>query len=512
MFDPEHGGFGGAPKFPRPSSYELLLRYHRRSGDPAALEIVRRSLERMSLGGLYDHLGGGFARYSTDRAWLVPHFEKMLYDNAQLAALLVDAWRVTNEPAFARTARHTLDYALREMTAPEGGFYSATDADSEGVEGKYFVWTRAEILEHLGPDRGERFAEIYGVSDEGNFEGANILHLARPLEEEASRRGLSAAHLLAELEADRERLRKAREERVPPFLDDKVLTEWNAQMIGALARAGFALDEPRYLSAARRAADFLSRALREPSARLRRAFRNGRRAGEAVLEDYAFLTEGSLDLFEATAEPRWLEMARATADAMIRDFADAEEGGFFATPADAEPLPVRDKPSYDGAQPSGNSVATLALLRLEALTGETRYGEAAEGALRAFGGLLEKGATANPKMALALDWRLDRAKEILIVYTPEDPGHALKQVLRQTFVPNAVRVVADARELPSLEPLVPWVRDKQALGARATAYVCIAGTCRLPTHDPAELERQLQPEVPIEAPPLATKARPSPRG
>ncbi|MEO1229376.1 MAG: thioredoxin domain-containing protein [Myxococcota bacterium] len=509
IFDREWGGFGSAPKFPRPSTYELLLRYGLRSGDPGATEIVLSSLDQMSRGGIYDHLAGGFARYSTDREWLVPHFEKMLYDNAQLSTLLTEALQVSGRPTVETTLRETLDYVLAEMTHPGGGFFSATDADSEGEEGKYFVWTPEEIKDVLGPDDGEQFSRIYGVTEPGNFEGSNILHLPRPLVEVAAELGRTPESLGQELRGFRAQLHSRRAQRVPPLLDDKILTEWNAQMLGAFARAGFVLDEPRYLDAARRAAAFVLDELQEREGALLRAWRNGRTSGQAVLEDYAFFIAGLLDLFEATTEARWLTEAEKLQETMVERFWDADGGAFFGTDATGDQLLVRDKPSYDGAQPSGNSVAARVALRLHALTGEAIHLERADRVLLAFGQLLEGGAVQNPKLATALDWRLDRARQIVIVKGPGDKP--LIDVLRRTFLPNAVRVVGRPETLQALVSRVPWLDGKVAREGQGTAYVCFEGACKAPTSDPETLRAQLAPEVRIQAPPLTLgRSRPTP--
>ena len=509
IFDEEWGGFGSAPKFPRPSTYELLLRYGLRSGDTAAIEIVLFSLDRMSRGGIYDHLAGGFARYSTDREWLVPHFEKMLYDNAQLSALLTDALQVSGRPTLETTLRETLEYVLAEMTHPEGGFFSATDADSEGEEGKYFVWTPAEIDAVLGPEDGERFSRIYGVTRRGNFEGRNVLHLPRPLAEVAVELGEAPEVLSRELRSLRTQLQARRAQRIPPLLDDKILTEWNAQMLGALARAGFVLNEPRYVEAARRAANFILDHLRESNGALLRAWRDGRTSGRAVLEDYAFLIAGLLDLFEATTETRWLAEAERLQEIMVERFWDADGGAYFGTDATGDQLLVRDKPSYDGAQPSGNSVAARVALRLHALTGEAIHLERADRVLLAFGQLLEEGAVQNPKLATALDWRLDRARQIVVVRGPGD--EPLIDVLRRTFLPNAVRLMGSSETLQALVHRVPWLEGKESRGGRATAYVCFEGACKAPTSDPETFRAQLAPEVRIQAPPLTLgRSRPTP--
>jgi uncharacterized protein YyaL (SSP411 family) len=501
-FDPRFGGFGRPPKFPRPALYELLLAYARRANDPGARHMVAYSLAHMADGGLYDHVGGGFARYSTDERWLVPHFEKMLYDNAQLVSLAVATWQATGEARFRAVAEDTLQYVLREMTSPEGGFYSATDADSEGEEGKFFVWTPAELTAALGPEDARVAAAYYGVTERGNFEGNNILSRPRPDAEVAADLGLSQDILRSRIAEIRARLYAVRATRVPPLLDDKLLTEWNGQMISAFARAGWAFGEPRYVAAAARAADLILTKL-VVDGRLRRAWRGGEARHAAVLEDYAFLTAGLLDLFEATAAPRWLEAALGLQSALEAGHWDAAGGGFFATASDAEALLFREKPSYDGAQPSGNSVAALNLLRLHELTQAPAHRARAEATVVALGAELVSQPTAVPKLAQALDWLLDAPKEVVIVLPEGDDGAALQAVLRSTFAPNKVALTVPEGALPALTAHVPWLEGKRPQGGRATAYVCRGQVCARPTSEPEVLRAQLLEVEPLDAAPLA---------
>ncbi len=502
QFDQEAGGFGRAPKFPRPSTYELLLRYWRRSGDERALHVVSHSLRKMMRGGIYDHLAGGFARYSTDRQWLVPHFEKMLYDNAQLVVLLIETYQATQDPDFAEVARETLDYVLREMTSTDGGFYSATDADSEGEEGKFFVWTPAEIRAVVGESRARAVLAYFAVTDSGNFEGRNILHRPRIDAEVASELEVSVDALRAEIAAAKPLLYAARQRRVPPLLDDKVITEWNGQMISAFARAGFVLDEPRYVQAAERAADFVLTKL-TADGRLLRAYRNGRARHRAVLEDYAFVIAALLDVFEATSAARWLDEAVRLQAVLDEHYRDASDGAYFATADDGPKLLVREKPVSDGAQPSGNSVTALNLLRLHTLTTEEKYRKAAEMILFAFGRPLTDDPFETPKLVTALDFYHDEAKEIALV--GDGPARAdLEAALRTAFVPNRAIVRRGPIER------VPWSIDKRAIGGQPTAYVCLQQICNRPTSDPVELTRQLSEVQPISAPPLVFKTTPVP--
>ncbi len=496
-FDPQHGGFGRAPKFPRPTTYGLLLRYYRRTGDGNALQMVTRSVEKMMFGGIYDHVGGGFHRYSTDARWLVPHFEKMLYDNAQLVGLLIETYQVTADQRFASVARETLDYVLKEMTSPEGGFYSATDADSEGEEGKFFVWSQKEIDALLGED-AKAIASFYNVTEGGNFEGHNILNRTQPLPVVAKSFSMSEEAFSKKLQQAKQKLYDARKKRIPPLLDDKILTEWNGQMISAFARAAFALDEPRYQKAAERAADFVWEKLQKDG-RLLRAYRNKQAKHNAVLEDYAFQIAGLLDLFEVTGAPKWLERALVLQRTLEKHFWDAKNGAFFGTADDGEPLLVREKPSYDGAQPSGNSAAALNLLRLSELTTQTKYRELAEKTLIAFGENLNRGAMSNPMMGMALEFYHDRPKEVVLVTSPGDKGEALRAVLRRSFLPNRALVQVSQQDVESLQKLVPLVEQKRAMNFKATAYVCLGQVCKKPTSDPKELQKQLTEVEPLKA-------------
>lgn len=501
-FDATYGGFGRAPKFPRPSVYELLLRYARRTGDKGALHMVTHSMAHMADGGIYDHIGGGFSRYSTDQHWLVPHFEKMLYDNAQLTVLAVETWQSSHQDRFSDVAKDTLNYVLKEMTSEGGGFYSATDADSDGEEGKFFVWTPEEIEAAVGPEAAKVVNAYWGVSAAGNFEGKNILNRARPEAEVAAELNMALPILREAIKDARAKLYNVRKKRIPPQLDDKILTEWNGQMISAMARAGFAVNEPKYTQAAVQAANFVLTKLSKDG-RLLRAYRGAASRHGAVLEDYAFFIAGLLDLFEATGDVRWMDESLRLQKILETHHLDKEGGGFFATPDDGEVLLVREKPDYDGAQPSGNSVATLNLLRLHEFTQDLHYLELAQDTLRGFGGSLSNGASQAPKLAQALDWIYDAPKEILIVSTPSDDGAALKDVLRRSFVPNKVFVQSDEAQIEALTKRIPWLEAKVARNGQATAYVCKGQVCKQPTSDPSIFEKQLAEVEPLIAPPLS---------
>ncbi len=398
------GGFSPAPKFPHEPELLFLLDRVLREDDAKALAAVEISLDNMARGGIYDQIGGGFHRYSTDAVWLVPHFEKMLYNQAHLARAYLEAWRLTGNPFFERIARQTLDYVLRDLTSPAGAFFSATDADSEGREGEFFVWTPVEVRAALAPGDAELAIQLFGMSDEGNFEGKNILFLPTPLSEVAEASKLPLEQLTARLDRIRERLYQVREERIHPIRDDKIVTAWNAMMITTLARAGEDLEESRYSEAARTAADFLWRSNRRDDGRLWRAHLEGSSSVEATLNDYAYLLEALVTLYDVTTETGWLERSRSVADVMIARFWDDAAGGFFLGEDDhGGRLPVRPKSPTDGAIPSGNSVAVRALAMLAERTGVIAFEQKAQAALAAFSGLVRRQPTAFAYMLLAAE-------------------------------------------------------------------------------------------------------------
>jgi uncharacterized protein YyaL (SSP411 family) len=459
--DMERGGFGGAPKFPPSSALELLLA----RGIEAPVE---RTLDAMMAGGIYDQIGGGFARYSVDASWLVPHFEKMLYDNAQLASAYLHGWQALGHERYRRVCEETLNWALREMRGPEGGFYSALDADSEGEEGRFYVWTPEEMRAVLGEGAGEVIA-FYGASEAGNFEGSSVLHLAG---------GASAAEPDGLADA-RRTLYEARSGRVRPGLDDKRLTSWNALMLATLAEAGAVLGREDYLEAARRCAEFVLRDLRDAGGRLLRTFKDGEARLNAYLEDHAFLLEALLTLYEATFEHRWFDEARALADITIARFGDPERGGFYSTSDDHEELIARRKEIGDHPIPSGNSAAALGLLRLEALSGERSYGEWAEGVLRLFAKTAPRQPDAFAHLLRALDFQLAPTKEVALI--GEDLG-GLAGLVRSRYRPHLV--LAGSPEGSDVPPLVA---DRPSIGDKPTAYVCQNFACQAPVTDAARL-------------------------
>jgi uncharacterized protein YyaL (SSP411 family) len=486
-FDERHGGLVGAPKFPSSFPIRAMLRYHRRSREPKALAMALRTLEAMAAGGIHDQLAGGFHRYATDAAWRIPHFEKMLYDNALLAVAYAEAWQVTRRPDLARIVRSTLDYLSAELEAPDGGFYSATDADSEGEEGRHFLWTAAELRRVLGAEAGP-FEAFHGVTEEGVLDGANVLHV--PLPDEGEWAALAGA---------RAKLLEVRRGRPAPRRDEKRIAGWNGLAISAFAFGGRVFGEPRWVEAAGRAARFVLGTMRS-GGRLLRSHAAGR-AGPVggFLADHAFVTQGLLDLYEATFEPRWLEEAIALADATEARFADAAGGGWFTTAADAERLIAREKPSRDGAEPSGASVATLNALRLAAFTVEPRWRRVADRALRGSAAVLEAYPPAMNEMLLAVDFATDAVREVALVWPDGEPApEPFLQVLRETFLPS--RALAGAPEGPTLDALgamALFAREKRAAGGRATAYVCEQGVCRLPAIHPEKLRSQIEPVRPL---------------
>jgi uncharacterized protein YyaL (SSP411 family) len=515
-FDPEWGGFGGAPKFPQPMTLDFLLRCHLR-GWPDALEMVRRTLDRMAAGGIFDQLAGGFHRYSTDHRWLVPHFEKMLYDNAQLVRLYARVWQVTGAERHRQVASRTADYLLRELRHPEGGFFSSQDADSEGEEGRFFVWSYEELVEVAG----EAAASFFGAVPEGNWEGRNVLWAPFPPETVAERAGMGVDELERQVLAGRDALLQRRERRARPATDDKVLAAWNGLAIAALAEAGRVLSEPRYVAAAVAAAEFVLGTMRAPlhagagregsgggaregsavtapgrsgdghgRPRLRRAWREGRLGGAGYLDDHACMAEACLTLYETTFEPRWLREAQALADELLELFADPA-GGFYQTGGDAERLVVRPRELLDNAVPAGSSVAAEVLLRLGRLLGSERYEQAAQGALGVVQGLFAQVPTAFGHALGAADFALSKVHEVAIVGEPaaSDTRALLAEVWRRYRPNQVVALAAPANGEAGTE--VPLLADRPTIDGRATAYVCEHFACRQPVTAPEALAEQL---------------------
>jgi hypothetical protein len=513
-FDNTYGGFGQAPKFPHPMDLQLLVRVAHRTGQQGPLDMVRLTLDRMAAGGIYDHLGGGFARYSVDARWLVPHFEKMLYDNALLAGAYLDAYLITGDGNYARVLRETLNYVIRDMTDPAGGFYSTEDADSEGHEGLFYTWTPGEIEAVLGDERGATFGRVYDVTDVGNFEGRNILNLPKTLEQCAAILKREPHELAAELAESREILFAAREQRVRPGRDDKVIVSWNGLMIDAMARAGAALNEPEYVITAAEAAGFiLSRVRRDagtrrpdhasrgalPGAgsRLLHTWRHGKAKLDAYLDDYTSLVNSLISLYEANFNERWIEEAVQLMDIVLDKFADSTGGGFFYTAADHEPLIARTKELTDSSTPSGNALAATALLRLGTLLGRTDYLDAAERALTAALPIMQRAPMAAAQSMLTLDCYLGPSHELVLVGDlSRDETKAAIAAVQRRYLSRSVFAARDARPSDANASrsghLDSIFAGKESRDGQPVLYVCQKFACRAPVVGLAAIESQLE--------------------
>ncbi len=488
-FDPQWGGFGEAPKFPPTAALHLLMRQYARTGGEPLVTMLRHTLDYMARGGLYDQVGGGFHRYSVDEKWLVPHFEKMLYDNALLATAYTEAWQLTHDSFYRDVAVETLDYVLRDMSDEHGAFYSSEDADSEGEEGKFYVWTPETLKDVLGEEEGALACDFWGVTPGGNFEGASILHVPTPAPEFAERKGLSQEDVAAKLTGWKLRLLEARSKRVRPGLDDKVITAWNGLMISAFARAGRAFQRTLYIEAARRAAQFLLSELVLDNT-LYRTWRAGRARHPAYLDDHAFLVQGLIDLYEAEGDPDVLDAAEEWAERMLDEFRDAEGGGCYYTSARLHrDVLVRSKPTFDGAEPSGNSVAAHGLLRLAALTTRDDLFRAGDAILRAHAGHMEKMPRGLLNMLAALDFRLGPIQEMVVAGDPSAPNWStLNQALAETYLPNAVTAYAFPGADYTGHALLS---GKRPVEERAAVYVCEDRTCHAPVTAPEALRKAL---------------------
>ena len=481
-FDPAHGGFGDAPKFPRSPELSFLLAYWARTGAAQSLEMVTTTLDHLARGGMHDHLGGGFHRYATDAQWLVPHFEKMLYDQALLARTYLEAYRATKRPEYAETARGIFAYVLRDLTDAGGAFYSAEDADSEGAEGKFYVWTPQEITQVLGHDAGELFGRFYGVTPDGNFEhGTSILHVEQPLEVFAKLKGFEPGAFARQLASSRERLLAVRAARVRPHRDEKILTSWNGLMIASLAYGAATLDDARYLASARRAADFVLTSLQRNGILMRR-YREGDARYPGTLEDYAFFSYGLLELYEASFEPRYLAEAKRLASQMLERFWDDAQGGFFLRSREEPELIVRAKDAHDGATPSGNSMALHVLLRLGRITGDDRLETAARRGLETFAATVARVPFGFPQLLMAWDFALGPTKEIVIAADPSgQEAAALINTVRERLLPRAVTVLHPPGQAgAAIEALVPFVKPQGLIKGQPAVYVCENFVCRLP--------------------------------
>ncbi|WP_371380515.1 thioredoxin domain-containing protein [Sporomusa aerivorans] len=497
-FDPTHGGFGPAPKFPTPHNLLFLLRFWRRSGDKKAIAMVVKTLDAMSRGGIYDHLGYGFARYSTDNRWLAPHFEKMLYDNALLCYAYIEAYQCTGDSDLARISEEIIAYVLRDMASTGGAFYSAEDADSEGVEGKFYVWSRAEILEILGPELGELFVAVYDITPGGNFEdGTNILNLiTQDLYDYAAKHSLDINDLETKMSAAREKLYQVRKQRVHPFKDDKILTAWNGLMIAALAKAARVLQRDDYVQAAQRAVNFIfAKLTAEDGKRLLARYRDGHAAYLGYIDDYAFLLWGLLEVYETTFNPQYLRQALELSKEMIDLFWDKDDGGFYFTGHDGEELLLRPKEIYDGALPSGNSVAALALLKLARLTEDDSYISMVESMFNRFSREIAHYPRAYTYFLLALDYYLSAPSHIVIAGDKRDSNvQAMLAMAGRKFMPETAVIYNDPEYQTENWELLPVASGQEALGGKATGYICENFTCQRPVQTLEEFEQLLNKE------------------
>jgi len=492
MFDVENGGFGAAPKFPQPTNLSMLLSYWHRTNDIQALQMVEKTLEEMAEGGIYDHIGGGFHRYATDATWLVPHFEKMLYDQALLSKVYLQAYQITANPQYAKVAKEIFNYVLRDLTDAGGGFYSAEDADSEGEEGTFYLWDRKQIDSVLDKQQARLFSAYYGVTDAGNFEkGKTILHAAKSINELRQEFQMNRADVVAALESARARLFEQREKRVRPHRDDKVIAAWNGLMISSLAYGGAVLAEPKYIEAAERAAEFVLGTLHR-NGRLMRYYRKGEVVGQGFLDDYAFMTMALEDLYEATFDAKWLIEANKLAEEMIELFADDDGGGYFLTGKDSEKLIARTKPGSDGAVPSGNSVAAPALLKLGRLTMNQNFTKQGGMIIEAFSDQLESSPVYSTAMLMALDFQLGPTQEIVIAGRPNAPDtKSMLKSVRGKFLPRAVVLRHESKANSAIYDIVPFLKNQPAVEGKATAYVCENYVCNEPVNSVCKLENLL---------------------
>jgi len=499
QFDKQNGGFGRAQKFPTPHNLIFLLRYWKRTSEPKALEMVEKTLQAMRGGGMYDHVGFGFHRYSTEPTWHVPHFEKMLYDQAMLALAYLEAYQATGKEEYAKTAREIFTYVSRDMTSPAGGFYSAEDADSEGEEGKFYLWTESEIGRVLVKSDADLFIKAFGVQSGGNFTdpfgqqnaGTNILHLVKPTKDRAAELKMPEVDLQTRLETSRQKLFAVREQRVHPGKDDKILTDWNGLMIAAFARGAQVLDEPRYAEAARRSVDFIFKNLRSQDGRLLHRYREGQSTIKAHADDYAFLVWGLIELYEATFDVKYLQTALYLNRDLIKHFWDANGGGFFFTADDDEALLVRQREVEDNAIPSGNSVAMLNLLRLNRITANTDLEAKAAAISRAFAGEVKRAPSGHAELMAALDFGIGPSYEVVIAGNSQAADtKAMLRAISKQYVPNKVVILKPTEQnAPEITRLAEFTKYQTSRDGKATAYVCLNYNCKLPT---TEINKMLE--------------------
>jgi uncharacterized protein YyaL (SSP411 family) len=493
-YDRTNGGFGGAPKFPPAMNLEFFLHTYHRTGSSEALEMVEHTARKMAEGGMYDQLGGGFHRYSVDAKWLAPHFEKMLYDNALLSRMYLHLYQVTGNPFARRVAEETLDYVVREMTDARGGFYSSQDADSEGEEGKFFIWSRAEIMGVLDEPDGSFFCDYFDVTERGNFEGQNILNVVSSVEEVAAKHKIAVDRLQTALAAGRQKLFALRESRIKPGRDEKVLTAWNGLMLASFAEASAILERPDYRNVAEANAHFLLDQLQKDELLLR-TYKDGEAKLNAYLEDYGCLIHGLISLYEATGDLKWIEAAVTLGNKMIDQFWDDDAGGFFFTGKNHEQLIVRSKEFMDNATPSGNSIATLSLLRLALLTSNEDYRRRATAVLRLMADQIRRYPSAFGFALCALDFYLGSPLEVVIVGSDAPELDELLRTVWQTFVPNRV-IALCRRDYEEAAALVPLFTGRNTLAEQPTAFVCQSNTCQTPVTTSDELRKQLVRNAP----------------
>ncbi|GAB4317471.1 MAG: thioredoxin domain-containing protein [Methanobacteriaceae archaeon] len=490
-FDENYGGFGMIQKFPSPHNLMFLLRYYKRFNDKKALEMVEKTLSSMRNGGIYDQVGYGFHRYSVDPQWLVPHFEKMLYDQALIAMAYIEAFQITQNPIYKRTAQEIFTYVLRDMKSPQGGFYSAEDADSEGIEGKYYLWTKNEFDEILGSD-AELMSRIYNVRNEGNFKeestqmktGQNILHLKQPIPKIAEKIGISSDELEQKLQEAQQKLLKVRRGRIPPHKDDKILVDWNGLMIAALSKGAQVFNSDEYRQAAEKAANFILEKMLEDGKLIHR-YRDGESYGIGNLDDYAFFIWGLLELFETTFNPKYLIVALDLNETVIKHFYDPENGGFYFTSDHAERILIRKKESYDSAIPAGNSVQILNLLKLAVITEKLEYVDFAVSSEKAFAKKVKRSPTAHTQLLIALDFKLGPAYEIVVAGSNKsEETWIILETIYANFIPNKVLIMRDeGKLLNELKRLSETLKSKKPLNNKPTVYICTEGVCKKPTND-----------------------------
>jgi uncharacterized protein YyaL (SSP411 family) len=500
-FDDKRGGFGSAPKFPSPHNLLLVLRYWKRTGDERALYMVEKTLQAMRLGGLFDHLGFGFHRYSTDAEWLLPHFEKMLYDQASLMMAYTEAYQITRKHEYADVVRDIFEYVTRNMTSPEGAFYSAEDADSEGEEGKFYTWTSSEIKDVLKEDVASIFMQVYNIHEEGNFEdeatrektGLNIPHLSESVNVDVDPKQMTRQELEILLGEARTKLFIRRAGRVRPSLDDKILTDWNGFMIAALAKAAVVLDDKKFIEVAEKALTFILETMTDEKEGLFHRYKDGDVAIGAFLDDYAYLVWALLEMYEASFKPEYLEQAKNLTLDLIENFWDEKDGGFFFTGTHSEKLLVRKKDAYDGAMPSGNSVAALNLVRLARFLGDPKLEEKAAETIKAFSGIVPRAPSGFSMMLTALEFAQGESYEIVIAGDPDQPDtQKMLDTIREHYIPNKVILLKGTKhQSEEVSRLAPFAKFHDTVGGKATAHVCIDYNCKLPTTDTEHLLKLL---------------------